>query len=408
MTLREFLKYHLLKVLLGLVVLQLIILTIVQNYNHRPVAMPDNVEILEDNTLKISPLTNDSDKDKEDELVLKDISTPLNGTVEQNANRIYYTPNDSFYGMDSLTYTVTDGNKESEPAKIVINVIKNLPPVTVPDIANVYAGGSVIIDLLGNDTDGEGDSIFIESLTQPESGQLQQSGNKVVYMAENATAQTASFTYVASDGKRSSEATTVQINVKGKDDPCYPWSSADVGDAAKAGNLSCANNKTIIEASGSDIWNNGDGFHFAYQYISGNCEMVTKVESLEGTNEWAKAGLMIRETLDGGSKMTYACVTNRSGITWHQRREINAAVDGGDPEPNITAPYWVKINRTGDTFSFYKSADGKSWQLMGNTNVPMAKNVYIGFAVTSHDNNELCKAVFTNSKLTAKTAKFEL
>ena len=46
MTLREFLKYHLLKVLLGLVVLQLIILTIVQNYNHRPVAVTDNVEIL--------------------------------------------------------------------------------------------------------------------------------------------------------------------------------------------------------------------------------------------------------------------------------------------------------------------------------------------------------------------------
>ena len=168
------------------------------------------------------------------------------------------------------------------------------------------------------------------------------------------------------------------------------------------------NQNFIIEASGSDIWNNGDGFHFAYQYVSGNCEMVTKVESLEGTNEWAKAGLMIRETLDGGSKMTYACVTNRSGITWHQRQETNAAVNGGDPEPNISAPYWLKINRTGDTFSFYKSADGKSWQLMGNTNVSMAKNVYIGFAVTSHDNNELCKAVFTNSKLTAKTAKFEL
>ena len=84
MTLREFLKYHLLKVLLGLVVLQLIILTLVQNYNHRPVAMADNVEILEDNTLKISPLTNDSDKDKEDELTFKNISSPLFGKIEQN------------------------------------------------------------------------------------------------------------------------------------------------------------------------------------------------------------------------------------------------------------------------------------------------------------------------------------
>ena len=125
MTLREFLKYHLLKVLLGLVVLQLIILTIVQNYNHRPGAMADNVEILEDNTLKISPITNDSDKDKEDELTIKNFSSPLFGKIEQKSNSLYYTPNKDFFGADSLTYTITDGKKESKPAKILINVIKN-------------------------------------------------------------------------------------------------------------------------------------------------------------------------------------------------------------------------------------------------------------------------------------------
>ncbi|MBN2636116.1 MAG: cadherin-like domain-containing protein [Prolixibacteraceae bacterium] len=406
MTLREFFKYHLLKVLLGLVVLQLIILTLIQNYNHRPVTVADYVETLEDNTLKISPISNDSDKDKEDELTFKNISSPRNGTIEQKTNRIYYTPNNSFFGLDSLTYTITDGGKESEPTKIVIKVIKNLPPLTAPDVTNVYAGSSIMINLLGNDSDGEGDSIFIESYTQPQSGQLKEVNGKLVYVAENTTAQTDKFTYIASDGKRNSDATTVQINIKGKNDPCYPWLSSDVGDVAIAGSSSCTNNKTTIEASGSDIWNNQDGFHFAYQYVSGNCEMITKVEDLEGNHEWAKAGVMIRETLDGGSKMAIACVSNRSGIAWHQRQETNAATYGGDPEPNITVPYWVKINRTGDAFSFYKSADGKNWRLMGNTTIPMAKNVYIGLAVTSHDNNELCKTVFSNIKLKGKTAKF--
>lgn len=407
MTLREFFKLHLLKILLGFVVLQLIILTIVQNYNHRPVAVADRTEVIEDRTVKISPLTNDSDKDEGDELSFKNIASPLNGKVEQKANVLYYTPDSSFSGTDSLAYTVTDGKKESKPAYIVITVHKNLAPVTNRDNVTVYAGGSTIINVLANDNDNEGDSIFIKSFTQPLYGQLTQGGDKIIYVAGMSAAEADSFKYVASDGKTSSVETTVSIAIKSKNDPCYPWSSSDVGDAAKPGSLSCSDKNIVVEASGSDIWNNRDGFHFVYQYVSGNCEMVTKVESFEATNEWAKAGLMIRENLDGGSKMAFSCITNENGITYHQRAAANEAVAGGNSESGIKAPYWLKINRTADTFSYYASADGKSWKKMGSSDVPMPKNVYIGFAVTSHNNSEICKAVFTGYKLTGKTARFE-
>jgi regulation of enolase protein 1 (concanavalin A-like superfamily) len=101
------------------------------------------------------------------------------------------------------------------------------------------------------------------------------------------------------------------------------------------------------------------------------------------------------------------CVTNKNGVTYHQRIIANQAVDGGDSEPDIKAPYWLKINRKGDTFSYYGSVDGKTWKKMGSSSVSMTKSVYIGFAVTSHNNSEICKAVFSNYQLTGKIAKFE-
>lgn len=407
MDLREFFRFHLLKVLLGLVALQLIILTIIQNYNHRPVAQTDKTEVIEDRTVKISPLINDTDKDKDDELAFKTVSSPLNGKVEQNANLVYYTPNIGFTGTDSLAYTVTDGKKESKPSFIVIQVNKNLPPVSNRDIATIYSGGKIVINVLANDTDNEGDSILIKSFAQPAFGQLHLIENNLVYTANNSSAVTDSFVYVASDGKSNSNETTVLINVKSKNDPCYPWLSSDVGDAVKPGSLSCMNNSIIIDASGSDIWNNRDGFHYAYQYVNGDCDMVTKIESLDGTNEWAKAGLMIRENLDGGSKLAFVCVTNRNGVATHHRTNTNNSMEGGNGASDIKAPYWVKINRTGDVFAYYMSADGKTWKELGNTEVGMTKNVYIGFAVTSHSNDELCKVTFSNSKLTSKSARFE-
>ena len=408
MNLREFLRFHLLKVLLAFIVLQLGIVAFIQSYNHRPKALTDQASVTEEKTVKVSPLVNDTDKDKKDELSLKNVFSPLHGKVEQKANLVYYTPEKGFTGKDSLGYTITDGKKESKEAYIVIQVNKNLPPETNHDIADVFSGNSTVINVLDNDTDKEGDSIFIKQFTQPLYGQLHAWGNKLVYSAANTSvAQTDSFTYTACDSKSNSNETTVLVTVKSKNDPCHPWLSSDIGDVAKPGSFTGSNNSYTMEASGSDIWNNRDGFRYAYQYVNGDCEMSVKVESLEGTNEWAKAGLMIREDLSGGSKTAFVCVTTKNGATYHQRSQTSDSMEGGDSNSGIKAPYWVKIKRTGETFSFYISANGNDWKKIGNSNVSMNKNVYIGLALTSHDNNELAKAVFSHYTLNSKAAKFE-
>lgn len=405
MTLREFFRFHLLKTLLALVVLQVIIIAIIQSYNHKPQAARDQVSVIEERTVKITPLTNDTDKDENDELSVLNVSDANSGSVEQNRNLLFYTPKPGFVGVDSFAYTISDGKKESKESFVVIQVNENLEPLATSDTISIYQGGASFIDVLSNDRDRENDSIFIIELSDPLYGRVKLEENKLIYSAGNAPAVTDSFQYVVSDGKSNTEPVSVIVNVKSKNDPCYPWLGLDIGNYSIPGSLKCANNKIIIEASGNDIWNNVDGLHYVYQYIDGDCEMLAKIESLEASHEWAKAAIMVRESLGGDSKTSMVLMANTHGIRSQNRFETNGGMSGSDPHAELKPPYWMKLVRTGDVFTYFISENGAKWKEIDSQENAMPKNVYIGFGFTSHNNNELAKAVFSNYKLQAKLAK---
>jgi hypothetical protein len=159
-----------------------------------------------------------------------------------------------------------------------------------------------------------------------------------------------------------------------------------------------------MTGSGADIWDVGpaggpfhDEFHYAYKTLSGTGSIVAKVQSVDNTNAWAKAGVMIRETLNGDSKHAMMVVTPGSGVSFQRRPETGGASANNDTA-GITAPYWVKLERDlAGNFSAYSSADGVSWQKVGLSEpIQMATNVYIGLAVTSHDAALTCQGVFSN------------
>ena len=155
-----------------------------------------------------------------------------------------------------------------------------------------------------------------------------------------------------------------------------------------------------MTASGADIWAvNGveaDEFHFAYKMLNGAGSIVAKVQSIENTNTWAKAGVMIRETLDPDSAHAMMVVTPGSGVSF-QRRPGTGQTSLDTTTTAITAPYWVKLERSiSGGFTAYHSANGSTWTMQGTENVPMGSNVYIGLAVTSHDAALTCRAVFSN------------
>ena len=169
-----------------------------------------------------------------------------------------------------------------------------------------------------------------------------------------------------------------------------------------------------MTGSGADIWDVGpaageyhDEFHFAYKTLSGPGSIVARVESVDNTNAWAKAGVMIRDTLNADSKHAMMVVSATSGVSF-QRRPETAGASASDNDPGgLAAPYWVKIERDlAGNFTAYSSADGSTWQKLGLSEpIQMGTNVYIGLAVTSHDAALTCQAVLSNVATTGSVGQ---
>jgi hypothetical protein len=162
------------------------------------------------------------------------------------------------------------------------------------------------------------------------------------------------------------------------------WLDQDVGQVGKAGSASYANGTFTVSGSGQWIWSTADGMHFVYQPLLGDGTMVARVVSAQGGSSYAQAGVMIRETLSPGSTQGYT-LYQRSLVDFSYRTSTGASTTEGS-SGTLTLPYWVKVVRSGSTFSGYNSLDGVNWTQVGTAQtINMAQNVYIGLAVSSDD-----------------------
>jgi hypothetical protein len=150
-----------------------------------------------------------------------------------------------------------------------------------------------------------------------------------------------------------------------------------------------------MTGSGADVWARADEFHFAYKELSGAVSIIARVDSLDNTDPFAKAGVMIRDTLDADSANAYLFVTPENGVRF-QRRTNAGGNTGRDFVEGITAPQWVRLERTaGGLVRAYYSADGTTWTRLGIVIVSMDMPVYVGLAVTSHNVKKACEAKFS-------------
>jgi len=162
-----------------------------------------------------------------------------------------------------------------------------------------------------------------------------------------------------------------------------------------------------MTGSGTDIWGNADEFHFAYRTLTGAGSIVARVISLEETNVWAKAGVMIRETLEPGSKNAMVAVTPGNGVSSQWRADPDAGSSNA-AEGGITAPHWVRLERDlAGNFTASHSTNGTTWVPVQNAtpqNIQMTGTVFIGLAVTSHDAALTAEGVLSNVTITGNVA----
>ena len=177
------------------------------------------------------------------------------------------------------------------------------------------------------------------------------------------------------------------------------WLNSDIGAVGVAGTFHDTAGTLVINGGGADIWGQADAFRFAHQTLNGDGTLTARIEAVQNTDPWAKAGLMIRQSLSPDSVHVLASVSATSGILLQQRDHPANAAAVVQMVPGQGAPCWLRLTRRGNIFTAASSADGKTWTTFGTTTIAMNNPVLAGLAVCSHVSGTLCRAKFDSVSL---------
>ncbi len=177
--------------------------------------------------------------------------------------------------------------------------------------------------------------------------------------------------------------------------PPSPWLTGDVGAVGAAGSavFDPATSAFTVSGAGADIWGTSDAFRYVYQPLAGDGQIVARVTSVQNTNAWVKAGVMFRASLSAGAAQAMMMVTAAKGNNF-QRRVAAGGVTTGTAGVAATAPYWVRLTRSGNTITAEQSADGSTWATVGVDTVALPATALVGLAVSSHSTSTVAAAGF--------------
>jgi PA14 domain len=174
------------------------------------------------------------------------------------------------------------------------------------------------------------------------------------------------------------------------------WKSEDIGSPALNGSARFDGSRWSVTGAGANIWGSNDEFQFAHEAINGDSTLVARVDSMDNTHAWAKAGLMVRAGTGESAQFAGVYRTPGNGVVFEWRSRYRSA-----PEsvaiPVGDGPVWLKLVRRGNSFAAYYSTDGNTWNRIGQAQtISMPSAARAGLAVTSHDVNQRATAVFSN------------
>jgi hypothetical protein len=178
------------------------------------------------------------------------------------------------------------------------------------------------------------------------------------------------------------------------------WQSADIGYVAFPGDVCVNNGVFFITASGADIWNKADAFHYVFQKVlTTETEITVRVASIKNTNSNARCGVMFRKNLDAGSPYVFLNLTPYKIEVQERATQSTNAVNLITPI-SMSAPYWLRISNKGNKYISYFSDNGSDWTALDSVLLALGSNPYVGIAYTTHNNSVLDTALVDNVSLT--------
>lgn len=289
------------------------------------------------------------------------------------------------------------------------------PPPNQPPVAK--AGADVTLTLPNNSTTLNGSASY-----DPDGGIASYAWTKISGPSQgaitNPAAATTQITGLAagvytfrllvtdSGGATGSDTVSVTVNPA---PPCgaLPSGTAttDIGGGGLLGLGGIATGSACFEAPNTydikgagDLATLSDKFRFVYKSFTGDGSLIVKVTTQDAVNASNKAGIMFRESLSGGASYALLALTSGNGALLQSQTLLGLSVSSTSTGAGvIKAPYYLRLVRSGSTFTGAVSADSITWTTIGSKSVSMtASTIYVGMAVCSHTSNTLSEAVFSN------------
>ncbi|MEZ5480057.1 MAG: IPTL-CTERM sorting domain-containing protein [Thiolinea sp.] len=311
--------------------------------NTNPVANNDSATVTTGSSVNIDVLANDTDADG-DNLTLTGKTDGSNGTVTLvGDSSLTYTPDVGFTGTDSFTYTITDGQGGSSTATVNVTVNDapptNSDPVVVDDSASVQQDNAIVIDVLANDTDADGDTLSITAAGGAQHGTVSVSGGKVTYTPITGYVGTDTFSYSVSDGQGGTDSGTVSVTITAKPDTsCTAPPSSPLAD------------KVYYRVD----WDVTDGRYHVYMYPGS--EPAPNLSQTAQVTVKAPHSAVVGET--------FAVENLQSAITG-----INWSVSSNIKAPNEdTAADYISFNMTPDDYQAIAWKNGEEIEVFSFSN----------------------------------------
>lgn len=176
----------------------------------------------------------------------------------------------------------------------------------------------------------------------------------------------------------------------GQGAPSNTWTGADIGSPVPTGSHSGSGTSYNVNGGGSDIFGTSDKFYFLSQSYTGDARLTARIASQDRTDPWAKAGVMVRSSTAANAANAFMCATPLNGLPWQSR-----STDGGSTTTtnsgtaNFTAPHWLRLTRSGNDFTCFRSTDGMAWTQLGPTRTiaDAPQTIHAGVMIASINNN---------------------
>jgi len=285
--------------------------------NDGPSAANDSATVAEDSGANtISVLGNDSDIDG-DTLSVSAVTQGANGSVANNGSSVSYTPNANYNGPDSFSYTVSDGHGGTATATVSVTVTAvNDNPVATNDTATTDEDTAVTVNVVGNDSDIDGDTLSLESVGGATHGSVAVVGGQAVFTPDANYNGPASFNYVVSDNHGGTAQGSVSVTVN------------PVNDNPTAGNDSATTNEdtaVTVSVLGNDTDVDGDTL---------SVSAVTQGAHGSVTNNGGSVSYTPNPNYNGGDSFTYDVSDGHGGTA---TATVNVTVTAVNDNPTANA-----------------------------------------------------------------------